>query len=98
MSLHNNQFHSQTQGINMKSAIILFGFVALTSSYPMLLLEDEQPIFRVPRQMIGEEFPGLAHSRQNIASRRQQIDQETAADTPYGHAVSSIINHIWFIS
>ena len=83
-TLHNTQFLTALI-INMKVYIALACVVAAASAYPMFLLEEEPEYVRVPRQVLEPDF---APVRPRIGNRRQGLDQDTAADTPYGHAVS----------
>merc|ERR1711911_81616 len=80
---------------NMKVFVALAGLVAVTSAYPMFLLEDTEaayaPVYRVarqvrPSQMADDFVPG---SRFAEAARRriqEEEDLETAADAAYGAA------------
>merc|ERR1712179_835196 len=80
---------------NMKVFVALAGLVAVTSAYPMFLLEDAEaayaPVYRMarqvrPSQMADDFVPG---SRFAEAARRriqEEEDLETAADAAYGAA------------
>ena len=87
---------------NMKVFVALAGLVAVTSAYPMFLLEDAEaayaPVYRMarqvrPSQMADDFVPG---SRFAEAARRriqEEEDLETAADAAYGAAVSFITDN-----
>merc|ERR1711936_799156 len=80
---------------NMKVFVALAGLVAVTSAYPMFLLEDAEaayaPVYRMarqvrPPQMADDFVPG---SRFAEAARRriqEEEDLDTAADAAYGAA------------
>merc|ERR1711862_960204 len=81
--------------INMKVFVALAGLVAVTSAYPMFLLEDGaevayEPIYRMARQdpvQMADDF--IRPSRFAEAARRriqEEEDLETAADAAYGAA------------
>merc|ERR1712172_260216 len=81
--------------INMKVFVALAGLVAVTSAYPMFLLEDGaevayEPVYRMARQapvQMADDFIGP--SRFAEAARRriqEEEDLETAADAAYGAA------------
>merc|ERR1712179_663566 len=82
---------------NMKVFVALAGLVAVTSAYPMFLLEDAEaayaPVYRMarqvrPPQMADDFVPG---SRFAEAARRriqEEEDLDTAADAAYGAAPS----------
>merc|ERR1712117_604461 len=82
---------------NMKVFVVLAGLVAVTSAYPMFLLDDADaayaPVYRVPRQIqLADDFqspPVIRPSRFAEAARRriqEEDDLETAADAAYGAA------------
>ena len=73
----------------MKVFIALACVVAAATALPMFLLEEEPEYVRVPRQVLEPDFAPVRPLRP-IGNRRQSLDQDTAADTPYGHAVSFI--------
>ena len=68
----------------MKITLALLGLAAAATAYPMFLLEEE-PLYRVPRQMPQDRMPGL-----QLGGRRSD-DLETAADAAYGAAPVSIL-------
>merc|ERR1712115_87550 len=81
--------------INMKVFVALAGLVAVTSAYPMFLLEDGaevayEPVYRMARQapmQSADDF--IRPSRFAEAARRriqEEEDLETAADAAYGAA------------
>merc|ERR1712045_773102 len=81
--------------INMKVFVALAGLVAVTSAYPMFLLEDGaevgyEPVYRMARQapvQMADDF--IRPSRFAEAARRRIQDEEdldTAADAAYGAA------------
>merc|ERR1712172_113925 len=81
--------------INMKVFVALAGLVAVTSAYPMFLLEDGaevayEPVYRMARQapvQMAGDF--IRPSRFAEAARRriqEEEDLETAADAAYGAA------------
>merc|ERR1712172_462810 len=81
--------------INMKVFVALAGLVAVTSAYPMFLLEDGaevayEPVYRMARQdpvQMADDF--IRPSRFAEAARRriqEEEDLETAADAAYGAA------------
>merc|ERR1711976_1069634 len=78
---------------NMKVFVALAGLVAVTSAYPMFLLEDADaayaPVYRMARQVpqMPDEF--VPQSRFAAAARRRIQEEgglETAADAAYGAA------------
>merc|ERR1712027_148540 len=80
---------------NMKVFVALAGLVAVTSAYPMFLLEDADaayaPVYRMARQVgptqMADDF--VRPSRFAEAARRriqEEEDLETAADAAYGAA------------
>merc|ERR1712095_107363 len=82
--------------INMKVFVALAGLVAVTSAYPMFLLEDGaevayEPVYRMARQapvQMADDFQ-IRPSRFAEAARRriqEEEDLETAADAAYGAA------------
>ena len=86
----------------MKVFVALAGLVAVTSAYPMFLLEDGaevgyEPIYRMARQapvQMADDF--IRPSRFAEAARRriqEEEDLETAADAAYGAAVSFITDN-----
>merc|ERR1712137_365925 len=80
---------------NMKVFVALAGLVAVTSAYPMFLLDDTDaayaPVYRVPRQVapqLADDF-NIPRSRFADAARRriqEEEDLDTAADAAYGAA------------
>ena len=89
---------------NMKVFVALAGLVAVTSAYPMFLLDDADaayaPVYRMPRQIqLADDFqspPVIRPSRFAEAARRriqEEDDLETAADAAYGAAVSFITDN-----
>ena len=87
----------------MKVFVALAGLVAVTSAYPMFLLEDGaeiayEPIYRMARQapvQMADDFQ-IRPSRFAEAARRriqEEEDLETAADAAYGAAVSFITDN-----
>ena len=89
---------------NMKVFVALAGLVAVTSAYPMFLLDNAgaayAPVYRVPRQIqMADDFqspPAIPRSRFAEAARRriqEEDDLETAADAAYGAAVSFITDN-----
>ena len=81
----------------MKVFVALAGLVAVTSAYPMFLLEEAplpyEPVYRMARQ-VGPQFADdvqIQPSRFAQAARRRIQEEEdlvTAADAAYGAAVS----------
>merc|ERR1712147_74602 len=82
---------------NMKVFVALAGLVAVTSAYPMFLLEDTdavyrpaEPVYRVARQVLQsqDDFQVPASRFAQAARRRiqEEDDLETAADAAYGAA------------
>merc|ERR1711976_386748 len=82
---------------NMKVFVALAGLVAVTSAYPMFLLEDADaayaPVYRMARQIqMADDFqspPAIPRSRFAEAARRriqEEDDLGTAADAAYGAA------------
>merc|ERR1739838_605033 len=78
---------------NMKVFVALAGLVAVTSAYPMFLLDDADaayaPVYRMARQVpqMPDEF--VPQSRFAAAVRRriqEEEDLDTAADAAYGAA------------
>ena len=89
---------------NMKVFVALAGLVAVTSAYPMFLLEDADaayaPVYRMARQVqMADDFnvpPSIPRSRFAEAARRriqEEEDLDTAADAAYGAAVSFITDN-----
>ena len=85
----------------MKVFVALAGLVAVTSAYPMFLLEDTDaayaPIYRVARQVpqFADDVQ-IQPSRFAQAARRriqEEEDLDTAADAAYGAAVSFITDN-----
>ena len=91
----------------MKVFVALAGLVAVTSAYPMFLLEDGaevayvqggEPIYRMARQapvQMADDFQ-IRPSRFAEAARRriqEEEDLDTAADAAYGAAVSFITDN-----
>ena len=87
----------------MKVFVALAGLVAVTSAYPMFLLEDGaevayEPVYRMARQapvQMADDFQ-IRPSRFAEAARRriqEEEDLETAADAAYGAAVSFITDN-----
>ena len=87
----------------MKVFVALAGLVAVTSAYPMFLLEDGaevayEPVFRMARQapvQMADDFQ-IRPSRFAEAARRriqEEEDLDTAADAAYGAAVSFITDN-----
>ena len=87
----------------MKVFVALAGLVAVTSAYPMFLLEDGaevayEPVYRMARQapvQMADDFQ-IRPSRFAEAARRriqEEDDLETAADAAYGAAVSFITDN-----
>ena len=87
----------------MKVFVALAGLVAVTTAYPMFLLEDGaevayEPIYRMARQapvQMADDFQ-IRPSRFAEAARRriqEEEDLETAADAAYGAAVSFITDN-----
>ena len=86
----------------MKVFVALAGLVAVTSAYPMFLLEEAplpyEPVYRMARQtgpQFGEDVQ-IQPSRFAQAARRriqEEEDLETAADAAYGAAVSFITDN-----
>ena len=88
----------------MKVFVALAGLVAVTTAYPMFLLEDGpevsyQPIYRMARQIapaqMADDFQ-IRPSRFAEAARRriqEEEDLDTAADAAYGAAVSFITDN-----
>merc|ERR1711976_805948 len=78
---------------NMKVFVALAGLVAVTSAYPMFLLEDADaayaPVYRMARQapQMADDF-AIPRSRFAEAARRriEEEDLDTAADAAYGAA------------
>merc|ERR1711894_175034 len=80
---------------NMKVFVALAGLVAVTSAYPMFLLEDAPymppaaPLYRMARQaQLADDFQ-VPRSRFADAARRriqEEEDLDTAADAAYGAA------------
>merc|ERR1712117_346241 len=80
---------------NMKVFVALAGLVAVTSAYPMFLLDDADtayaPVYRMARQVgptqMADDF-AIPRSRFAEAARRriEEEDLETAADAAYGAA------------
>ena len=87
----------------MKVFVALAGLVAVTSAYPMFLLEDTDaayaPVYRVARQVSPSQFADdvqIQPSRFAQAARRriqEEEDLDTAADAAYGAAVSFITDN-----
>merc|ERR1712154_549296 len=82
---------------NMKVFVALAGLVAVTSAYPMFLLDDADaayaPVYRIPRQVLpaqmADDFQQVTRSRFAEAARRriqEEDDLDTAADAAYGAA------------
>ena len=84
----------------MKVFVALAGLVAVTSAYPMFLLEDADaayaPVYRMARQapQMADDF-AIPRSRFAEAARRriEEEDLDTAADAAYGAAVSFITDN-----
>ena len=88
----------------MKVFVALAGLVAVTSAYPMFLLEDAnayayppEPVYRMARQapQLADDFQ-IQPSRFAQAARRriqEEEDLDTAADAAYGAAVSFITDN-----
>ena len=87
----------------MKVFVALAGLVAVTSAYPMFLLEDGaevayEPVYRMARQapvQMADDFQ-IRPSRFAEAARRriqEEEDLDTAADAAYGAAVSFITDN-----
>ena len=89
----------------MKVFVALAGLVAVTTAYPMFLLEDGpevsyQPIYRMARQIapaqMADDFQIRPSRFAEAARRRIQEEEEdlvTAADAAYGAAVSFITDN-----
>ena len=85
----------------MKVFVALAGLVAVTSAYPMFLLEDEAalpyaPVYRMARQApvrMSDNF-GRGSESEFVQQARRRLaegdDLDTAADAPYAAAVSFI--------
>ena len=80
----------------MKVFVALAGLVAVTSAYPMFLIEEPAepylPVYRMARQapQMADDFQ-IQPSRFAQAARRriqEEEDLDTAADAAYGAAVS----------
>merc|ERR1711953_1082266 len=64
----------------MKITLALLSLAAAATAYPMFFLEEE-PLYRVPRQL-PQERPQLGMGMR----RSDQADLQTAADAAYGAA------------
>ena len=62
----------------MKITLALLSLAAAATAYPMFFLEEE-PLYRVPRQLPQEARP-------LIVGGRRSDDLQTAADAAYGAA------------
>ena len=85
----------------MKVFVALAGLVAVTSAYPMFLIEEPAepyaPIYRMARQVpqFADDVQ-IQPSRFAQAARRriqEEEDLDTAADAAYGAAVSFITDN-----
>ena len=72
----------------MKVLIALACVVAATSALPYILLDDAEPLYRVRRQVAPQAFKRPILDRQDQYAYDDEDDLDSAADTPYGAAVS----------
>ena len=77
----------------MKVLITLACVIAATSALPYILLDDGEPSYRVRRQLEPQGFKRPVLKRQDQFVDQYEDDLDSAADTPYGAAVSFIRNH-----
>ena len=76
----------------MKVLIALACVIAATSALPYILLDDGEPSYRVRRQLEPQGFKRPVLKRQDQFVDQYEDDLDSAADTPYGAAVSLIRN------
>ena len=78
----------------MNTLLATLALAATAAAYPMFLLEEDAPqlyeTYRVARQLPPQLADGPRYGGSAVGGRRQDEDLVSAADTPYGHAVSVI--------